>query len=359
MCLKRILFLLLLLLLFSLLLFVVFFFYSTSPPQHTAPELHCKVNASTDTIFNKNLCNYVTRKRDSRMSTSRSVDIRLNSISDDLYSKNFAEKADARDPLRFFRNRFLFPKVPSTSTTMRFGERCVYLCGNSLGLQPVSTKRYIDDFLEKWSNEGVEGHFTQPRQWVDIDETVNGSMAKIVGAKTNEVVVMNSLTANLHFLLVSFYRPTKQRFKIVIESKAFPSDIYAVKSQLRFHGFDESALVQLEPRKGESTLRVEDFERYLDQNGSDVALVLVSGIQYYTGQCFELDRIVRAGHRNGCVVGADLAHAVGNVELKLHDWNVDFAVWCTYKYMNSGPGNIGGAFVCSVWCSSSSCRSMA
>eukprot|EP00940_MAST-03C_sp_MAST-3C-sp2_P002492 g2492.t1 len=255
-----------------------------------------------------------------------------------ILSEAFAERADTNDPLRRFRSQFRFPKIE--------GKTSVYLCGNSLGLQPHATRQYVNDFLDKWAAEGVEGHFTQPRQWVDIDETVNASMAKIVGAKPNEVVVMNSLTANLHFLMASFYRPNLQRHRIVIESKAFPSDIYAMKSQIKFHGFDpKTSLVQLEPRKGEHTLRIEDIESFLDREGKDVALVLVSGVQYYTGQAFEMERVARAAKRNGCVVGADLAHAVGNVPLSLHDWGIDFAVWCTYKYMNSGPGNIGGAFV--------------
>lgn len=267
-------------------------------------------------------------------------------VGSDLFSSEVSSRLDSQDPLRRFRTQFKCPRVPSSSRSLRRGDRCVYLCGNSLGLQPVGTKQYIDAFLKKWAEEGVEGHFTQPRQWVDIDETVNASMAKIVGAKPNEVVVMNTLTANLHFLMASFYRPTQSRYKILIESKAFPSDIYAVSSQIRFHGRDpRDALVQFEARSGESTLRIEDIEAFLDREGHSIALVLISGVQYYTGQAFEIGRVAKAGRRNGCAVGVDLAHAVGNIPLELHDWGVDFAVWCTYKYMNSGPGNIGGAFV--------------
>eukprot|EP00939_MAST-03C_sp_MAST-3C-sp1_P001775 g1775.t1 len=266
-----------------------------------------------------------------------------------IFSESFARYADRTDALSRYRKQFHFPKVPdatSTSSSKAESKESVYLCGNSLGLQPIGTKGYIDRFLKKWAAEGVEGHFTQPRQWVDIDETVNASMAKIVGAKPNEVVMMNSLTANLHFLMASFYRPTKQRYKILIESKAFPSDIYAVKSQISYHGHDFSdALIQMEPRRGENTLRIEDIEALIDREGDSIALVLFSGVQYYTGQAFEMDRIAAAAHRNGCVCGVDLAHAVGNIPLRLHDWNVDFAVWCSYKYLNSGPGNIGGAFV--------------
>jgi len=263
-----------------------------------------------------------------------------------LLSERFAAQADAQDELQRFRSQFRCPPVPEGATILSPGSRCIYLCGNSLGLQPVATKQYIDNFLEKWAHEGVEGHFTQPRQWVDIDETVNGSMAKVVGAQPHEVVVMNSLTANLHFLLVSFYRPTRSRSRILIEGKAFPSDIYAMSSQIKFHGFDpKDALVQLGPRKGEDTLRTEDIEAYLEKEGDSVALVLISGIQYYTGQAFQLERVSKAARKKGCVIGVDLAHAVGNIPLALHDWDIDFAVWCTYKYMNAGPGGIGGAFV--------------
>lgn len=198
----------------------------------------------------------------------------------------------------------------------------------------------------QWGTHGVEGHFTEPRPWVTVDETCVEGMARVVGALPSEVALMNSLTANLHLMMVSFYRPTPVRRKILIEAKSFPSDFIAVESQIRFHGYDPAdALIELSPRSGELTLRHEDILDVIAQQGPTIALVLVSGVQYYTGQAFDLPAIVSAGHAAGAVVGADLAHAVGNLELRLHDWDVDFAVWCTYKYLNSGPGNIGGAFV--------------
>lgn len=204
----------------------------------------------------------------------------------------------------------------------------------------------IQGQLTKWAHQGVEGHFEQPTPWLTIDDIVVESSARLVGAKPNEVVIMNSLTANLHFMMSSFYKPTPDRFKIITEKKAFPSDTHAVVSQIVNHGFDPAtALVEVGPREGEETLRDEDILAVIREHGSTTALVMFSGIQYYTGQFFDLQAIVEVGHAQGCIVGFDLAHAVGNVPLQLHEWDADFACWCTYKYLNCGPGSIGGCFV--------------
>lgn len=251
----------------------------------------------------------------------------------------FAREMDSTDALAPWRNQFHIPKT-------RTGDDCIYLCGNSLGLQPKTTEKAVQQELEDWRTLGVEGHFHAKNPWMPYHEFLTKPLAGIVGAKPSEVVAMNGLTANLHFMMVSFYRPTKQRFKIVIEASAFPSDRYAVESQLAFHGFNPAdGLIELKPRTGETTLRTEDIEQLLAQQGDSIALILIGGVNYYTGQYFELERITKAGHAKGCIVGFDLAHAVGNVVLKLHDWNVDFACWCSYKYLNSGPGSIAGCFV--------------
>ncbi|KAJ3300171.1 hypothetical protein HK104_003781 [Borealophlyctis nickersoniae] len=270
-----------------------------------------------------------------------------------LESAEFAALLDKRDPLAHFRSEFRIPKVRAVAgenpaAGVSPDDDCIYLCGNSLGLQPVHTKKLVDEELEMWAERGVNGHFDHPlnRPWVSIDDTVIEESAKIVGANPSEVAIMNSLTANLHFLLVAFYRPSQTRFKILIEGKAFPSDYYAVESQIRFHGYDPaSALIEIHPRPNEHTLRTEDILSRIEKEGDSVALILFSGVQYYTGQFFPLHQIAAAGRAKGCVVGFDLAHAVGNVPLRLHDWDVDFACWCTYKYLNAGPGGIGGAFV--------------
>ncbi|ORY53481.1 kynureninase [Rhizoclosmatium globosum] len=223
------------------------------------------------------------------------------------------------------------------------------MIGNSLGLQPVATRKLINEELDVWADRGVNGHFDHPlnRPWVSVDDNVLEQSARIVGAKsTSEVAIMNTLTSNLHFLLVSFYRPTPLRYKIIMEAKAFPSDFFAFASQTTFHGFDpKDAIIEVKPRDGEFTLRIEDIVDVIRKEGDKVALVLFSGVQYYTGQFFDLKRITEEGHAIGARVGFDLAHAAGNVPLQLHDWNVDFAAWCTYKYLNGGPGNIGGLFV--------------
>ncbi|KAI8826180.1 pyridoxal phosphate-dependent transferase [Fimicolochytrium jonesii] len=268
-------------------------------------------------------------------------------------SAEFAAALDARDPLRHLRSQFHIPLrrdcVPEGQTETEDPDaEAIYLCGNSLGLQPKHTRKLVDEELDVWATLGVQGHFRHPenREWVTIDDHVVEESAKVVGAKPSEVAIMNSLTVNLHFLMVSFYRPTQQRYKILMESKSFPSDYYAIESQVKHHNFPPStAIIQLSPREGEHTLRTQDIVDAIEREGESIALVMFSGVQYYTGQFFDLHAITSAAKAKGCVVGYDLAHAAGNVPLKLHDWGVDFACWCTYKYLNAGPGGIGGAFV--------------
>jgi kynureninase len=220
------------------------------------------------------------------------------------------------------------------------------MTGNSLGLQPKTTKEYINQELEDWANLGVEGHVHAQNPWMPYHEFLTNSMAKIVGAKPLEVVVMNTLTTNLHLMMVSFYKPTKKRYKILIEADAFPSDKYAVESQLRHHGYDDNeGLVLWKARESEELVNYDDLEKILEEQGDEIALIMLGGVNYYTGQFFDLKRITQLGHKNGCVVGFDCAHGAGNVELNLHDSGADFAVWCTYKYLNSGPGSLGGCFV--------------
>jgi len=251
----------------------------------------------------------------------------------------FAKRMDAEDPLHGFREKFYIPPAPH-------GGEALYFCGNSLGLQPRATETSVLQELADWKNMGVHGHLGAKNPWLPYHEFLTENLAKIVGAKPVEVVAANSLTVNLHLMMVSFYRPTQERFKIIIEGGAFPSDRYAAVSQIKFHGFDpEEALVELAPRTGEKTLRTEDILDVIDREGDKVALILIGGVQYYTGQCFNMAAITKAGHDKGCMVGFDLAHAAGNVELKLHDWDVDFACWCSYKYLNAGPGSVAGIFV--------------
>jgi kynureninase len=250
----------------------------------------------------------------------------------------FAKKLDKQDPLRSFRPMFLIPKVNGTTS--------LYFTGNSLGLQPKTTKKFLNEELEDWSALGVEGHVHSRRPWLYYHKFSKKVLAKIVGARPSEVVAMNQLTINLHLMMVSFYRPTSQRFKILTEANAFSSDQYAFESQIKFHGLDpDKTLIELKPRDGESALRTEDILKAIDDHSSELALVIFGGVQYYTGQFFDLKKITEAGHKAGAVVGFDLAHAAGNVLLNLHDDDVDFAVWCSYKYLNSGPGAIAGAFV--------------
>ena len=256
-----------------------------------------------------------------------------------LNTEEFAQKMDSADPLKTYRDKFYFPK----HTT---GEEAIYLCGNSLGLQPKSARTHIESVLDDWRDLGVKGHFEGANPFATYHESLGEQMAKIVGGRKEEVVAMNSLTVNLHLMMVSFYRPEQGRYKILIEKNAFPSDQYAVKSQLEFHGYDpKDGLIELEPREGEDTLRTEDILDLIKNKGQEISLIMIGGLNYYTGQAYDMERITRVGHDMGCMVGFDLAHGAGNLNLSLHDWDVDFAVWCTYKYMNSGPGGIAGCFV--------------
>lgn len=250
-----------------------------------------------------------------------------------------ARRLDARDPLANERDGFHLP-------TDAQGVPLAYFTGNSLGLQPKTTRAMVERELDDWARLAVEGHHEALRPWVSYHELAREKLARLVGAQPREVVAMNTLTVNLHLLMVSFYRPTRDRFRILIEDSAFPSDSYAVASQTRFHGFNpDDAIVRLKPRDGEHALRTEDVEALLQREGDSIALMMLGGVNYLTGQWFDMERLTRAGQNAGCVVGWDLAHAAGNVPLKLHDWNADFAAWCHYKYMNSGPGAVAGAFV--------------
>jgi len=300
-----------------------------------------------------------------------------------------AAELDAVDDLGVFRDRFHLPKPVN-------GDELIYFTGNSLGLQPKSVRGYIEQELKDWETLGVEGHLHAKNPWLPYHELLTEQMSRVVGAKPVETVVMNSLTTNLHLLMVSFYRPTSSRYKIIIEKGAFPSDQYAVESQLKYHGYksepgavatgflseppavaggltnasipsdyttsdqpprprnaatpplkggEPDALIELTPREGESTLRTDDILQTIEREGDSIALILLGGVNYYTGQAFDMRSITEAGHKAGVVVGFDLAHAAGNIELHLHDWDVDFAAWCSYKYLNAGPGAVGGAFV--------------
>ncbi len=253
-------------------------------------------------------------------------------------SPAFARSLDEQDELRSFREEFLFPEMG--------GRQAIYLTGNSLGLQPKGAREAIERELEDWARLGVEGHFHARHPWYAYHERFSLPSGRLVGAFPEEVVVMNSLTTNLHLMMVSFYRPTSSRYKILCEAKAFPSDQYALASQAHFHGHDpEEAIVALEPREGEHTIRTEDILEKIEELGDSLALVLFGGVNYYTGQAFDMPAITKAGHDQGAMVGFDLAHAAGNLQLELHNWEVDFAVWCSYKYLNSGPGSVGGCFV--------------
>tara|TARA_R110002051_G_scaffold43769_1_gene89328 strand:+ start:13072 stop:14340 length:1269 start_codon:yes stop_codon:yes gene_type:complete len=250
----------------------------------------------------------------------------------------FAQSLDAEDNLKAYRSEFIFPKIN--------GKEVIYFTGNSLGLQPKRTKAFVDEVMKDWGELAVEGHFYAEKPWWDYHERLAKPLAKVVGALPEEVSVMNTLTVNLHLLMVSFYNPTKTRFKILCEEKAFPSDQYMFQSQVRFHGLDpDDAIIELKKREGENHWRTEDILETIEELGDELALVLIGGVNYYNGQVMDMKAITKAGKAVGANVGWDLAHAVGNVELKLHDWNADFASWCSYKYMNSGPGNASGIFV--------------
>ena len=254
-------------------------------------------------------------------------------------SRAFAVSLDHKDPLASFREQFNFPCDKN-------GLSPVYLCGNSLGLQPKRAVEFVQNELQDWKDYAVDGHFHSERPWINYHQRATAGFARLTGAKPGEVVAMNTLTVNLHLLMASFYRPTPKRRKIIIEAGAFPSDQYAAASQIRMHGYDsESDLLEWNPRAGEVHLRIEDLDEMMKRDGDSVALLLLPGVQYYTGQVLDMKAICDLGRRHGCKVGLDLAHAIGNVELTLNDWAPDFASWCTYKYLNAGPGAIAGVFV--------------
>ncbi|HJR73456.1 MAG TPA: kynureninase [Luteimonas sp.] len=256
----------------------------------------------------------------------------------ELYSDGYALAQDAADPLRSLREEFHIPR--------HCGSEQAYFCGNSLGLQPKTARRHVEEVLDKWAMEAVEGHFTGQAQWMPYHELVRDPLSAVVGALPSETVAMNSLTANLHLMMVSFYRPTRERPAILMEAGAFPSDRYALESQVRFHGFDPANdLIELQPDEADGTFSMQAIERTIAEHGPRLALIVWPGVQYRNGQAFDLKEIARLGHAAGAVVGFDLAHAVGNLPLRLHDSDADFAVWCHYKYMNSGPGAVAGCFV--------------
>jgi len=254
-------------------------------------------------------------------------------------SLDFAKQLDQEDPISYLRNEFHIPRDKE-------GKEWLYFTGNSLGLQPKITSKYIEQELDDWANFGVKGHFEAKNPWLSYHELLTDTMAKVVGAKPVEVVVMNTLTTNIHLLMVSFYQPSKTKYKIIIESDAFPSDRYAVQSQLSFHGFDpEEALIEWKPKEGKELLELEDLKSILDSQGDEVALLLIGGVNYYTGQYLDIKKIAELGHAKKCMVGIDLAHGAGNIQPNLHNSSIDFAAWCTYKYLNSGPGSLSGLFV--------------
>ena len=256
----------------------------------------------------------------------------------DLFSCSHAAALDAADPLSELRSEFLIPRHGDVDQA--------YFVGNSLGLQPRGARAFVEEVLDKWATQAVEGHFTEPAQWMTYHELVREPLAHVVGAQPSEVVAMNTLTTNLHLMMVSFYRPTADRPAILIEAGAFPSDRHAVESQIGFHGFNPATdLIEVEADEPGGTISMEAIERAIATHGHRVALVLWPGVQYRTGQAFDLAAIVRLSHSAGARCGVDLAHAVGNIDLALHDSNVDFAVWCHYKYLNSGPGAVAGCFV--------------
>ena len=257
-------------------------------------------------------------------------------------TREFSQELDKQDNLAKYRDEFIFPKVN--------GKDVIYFVGNSLGLQPKRARKYVDEVMDDWANLAVEGHFYAEKPWWDYHERFCQPLSEIVGAKPTEVGVMNTLTVNLHLLMVSFYQPTQKKFKIICEEKAFPSDQYLIRSQVEFHaksvGFDiNEAVVEINRREGEANIRIEDVLSKIEEIGDELALVLIGGVNYYTGQVFDMKTITQAGQKVGAFVGWDLAHAAGNIELKLNEWGVDFAAWCSYKYMNFGPGNVSGYFV--------------
>jgi len=267
-------------------------------------------------------------------------------------SREFAASLDQADPLARYREQFNFP-------LFRDGRAPVYLVGNSLGLQPKLAAQYVEEELGKWKDHAVGGFFHPDRPWLTCARSCTAGLAELTGAIASEVVAMNTLTVNLHLLMASFYRPTNERYKIVIESQAFPSDRYAAASQIRMQGYDtDVGLLEWTPRNGETRLHIEDLAALLEAHGDTVALLLLPGVQYYTGQVVDMAAVCELGRKHGCAVGLDLAHAIGNVELALHDWAPDFAAWCSYKYLNAGPGAIGGAFVAEKHCNPENLRQL-
>jgi kynureninase len=253
-------------------------------------------------------------------------------------TREFAQQLDVQDELKNYKHEFIFPQ--------HNGKNVIYFTGNSLGLQPKRTLKYVHEVMNDWATLAVEGHFHAQKPWWDFHERFAQPLSQIVGSKPSEITVMNTLTVNLHLLMVSFYQPTKTRYKIICEEKAFPSDQYMFQSQVQFHGFEPSdAIIEIKKREGEHNIRLEDILSKINEVGDELALVLFGGVNYYTGQVFDMKTITEAGHKVGAIVGFDLAHAAGNIKLELHNWNVDFAAWCSYKYMNSGPGNASGCFV--------------
>ena len=259
-------------------------------------------------------------------------------------SKEYASLLDSKDPLAYCRDLFFYPHIQGVKNT-------IYLCGNSLGLQPKSVKYFLEKELELWSNRGVLG---QHERWEKFHEDLAYPTSKLIGSKHSEVVIMNGLTVNLHLLLISFYKPTKNRNKILIEKGSFPSDQYAIESQIKFHGYDpKECLIEIEPREGEFCIHTEDILRIIKQQGPKIETIILGGVNYYTGQLMDMKNITKYGKMIGAKVGFDLAHAIGNVDLYLHEWNVDFAVWCSYKYLCAGPGAPGGVFINEAyhnWC---------
>jgi kynureninase len=253
--------------------------------------------------------------------------------------EDFARQLDAEDPLRHFRERFHLPLGPD-------GKPLIYLAGNSLGLMPKSARQIVEQELDDWAKLAVDAHLDGATPWYSYHETLREPMARLVGARPNEVICMNSLTVNLHLMMATFYRPTQSRNKILMEEPAFPSDTYAIKSQIVHHGFNPNeALILVRPRDGEFVVRQDDIETAIEKHSEQIAVVLIGGVNFFTGQLFDIEKITSAARNRGCTVGFDLAHAIGNVPLELHNWNVDFAVWCSYKYLNAGPGAVAGAFV--------------
>jgi len=253
--------------------------------------------------------------------------------------EDFARQLDAEDSLRYFREKFHLPLGKD-------GSPLIYFAGNSLGLMPKAARQIVEQELEDWAKLGVDAHLDAATPWYSYHETLREPMARLVGAKPSEVICMNSLTVNLHLMMATFYRPTKSRFQILMEEPAFPSDTYAIKTQIAHHGFDsKEALILARPRKGEFTVRTEEIVDLIEKHADQIAVVMIGGVNFFTGQLFDIDKITEAAHKRSITVGVDIAHAIGNVPLALHDWNIDFGVWCSYKYLNAGPGAVAGAFI--------------